>query len=291
MIRKKPALDAMQGGNWFSEKIMPRQNTRDAAGPRRFWQSSRAIKNPRTRDRGLRKPDHAGLGSRNFEIFRRSSSAVRNEFVFHRLALVKCAQAGAFDGRDVNEHILVAGGRLDEPVALGRIEPLDGAFLHRLSPKSFQNVSEDAVAEIAQPVHFHGARHKPDFGEESEAGKTKAILSARQHRPEGQNPIALQSKPEKCGATKAVRCRCVADLRKISVNNRAMSCCLVFGREHLNVRLMQSLPQAARSDREKSARDRAGEFQLPHRRCAEQSGQMRRQPGIGHNRLARDPTE
>jgi hypothetical protein len=31
---------------------------------------------------------------------------------------------------------------------------------------------------------------KPDFGEKSEAGKSEAILSARQHRPEGQNPIA-----------------------------------------------------------------------------------------------------
>jgi len=34
------------------------------------------------------------------------------------------------------------------------------------------------------------ARHKSDFGEESEAGKSEAIVSARQHRPEGQNPFA-----------------------------------------------------------------------------------------------------
>jgi len=42
-------------------------------------------------------------------------------------------------------------------------------------------------------MYFHDARHKPDFGEESEAGKSKAILSARQHRPEGQNPIAREA--------------------------------------------------------------------------------------------------
>jgi hypothetical protein len=40
-------------------------------------------------------------------------------------------------------------------------------------------------------VHFYGTRHKPNFGEKSEAGKSVAIVSARQHRPEGQNPIAL----------------------------------------------------------------------------------------------------
>jgi len=28
------------------------------------------------------------------------------------------------------------------------------------------------------------------LGEKSEAGKSKAIVSARQHRPDGQNPIA-----------------------------------------------------------------------------------------------------
>jgi hypothetical protein len=39
-------------------------------------------------------------------------------------------------------------------------------------------------------VHFCSTRHKPDFGGKSEAGKSEAILSARQHRPEGQNPIA-----------------------------------------------------------------------------------------------------
>jgi hypothetical protein len=40
-------------------------------------------------------------------------------------------------------------------------------------------------------VHFYDTRHKPNFGGKSEAGKSEAILSARQHRPDGQNPIAL----------------------------------------------------------------------------------------------------
>src|SRR4030081_1584961 len=34
----------------------------------------------------------------------------------------------------MDEHVLIAGHRLDEAITLGRVEPLDGAFLHRLSP-------------------------------------------------------------------------------------------------------------------------------------------------------------
>jgi hypothetical protein len=48
----------------------------------------------------------------------------------------------------------------------------------------------DTDVKIAHRVHFHDTRHKPDFGGKSEAGKSEAIVSARQHRPEGQNPIA-----------------------------------------------------------------------------------------------------
>src|ERR1700677_5073845 len=34
----------------------------------------------------------------------------------------------------MDEDVLIAGHRLDEPITLSRVEPLDGAFLHRLSP-------------------------------------------------------------------------------------------------------------------------------------------------------------
>jgi hypothetical protein len=53
-----------------------------------------------------------------------------------------------------------------------------------------------------QPPHaarsWCGPRHKPDFGE-----KPETIMSSRQHRPDGQNPIATASKPEKYGASMA----------------------------------------------------------------------------------------
>src|SRR5580704_15584270 len=35
----------------------------------------------------------------------------------------------------MDEHVLIADRRLDEPITLCRVEPLDGAFLHRLSPR------------------------------------------------------------------------------------------------------------------------------------------------------------
>jgi hypothetical protein len=54
-----------------------------------------------------------------------------------------------------------------------------------------------------QRVHFYGTRHKPNFGGKSEAGKSVAIVSARQHRPEGQNPNCARSKQEKYGASMA----------------------------------------------------------------------------------------
>src|SRR5450756_62546 len=34
----------------------------------------------------------------------------------------------------MDEHVLIADRGLDEPITLCRVEPLDGAFLHRLSP-------------------------------------------------------------------------------------------------------------------------------------------------------------
>src|SRR5262249_24614545 len=78
--------------------------------------------------------------SAHLEILGRGLAvAAGNKFVFDGLAFVEGAEARALNGRDVNEHILVAGRGLDEPVTLRRIEPFDGALLHRRSPKSVMN--------------------------------------------------------------------------------------------------------------------------------------------------------
>src|SRR5205085_9456704 len=68
--------------------------------------------------------------SGHLEIFRRSLAAVADQFVFDHLTLVESPEACTFDRRDVDEHILVSSRRLDEPVAFGRVEPFDSAFLH-----------------------------------------------------------------------------------------------------------------------------------------------------------------
>src|SRR6201988_771170 len=72
--------------------------------------------------------------STDFEIFRGRLAAISDELILDDLPLVESAEAGAFDGRNVHEHVLVPGRGPDEPVALSWIEPLDGALLHRLSP-------------------------------------------------------------------------------------------------------------------------------------------------------------
>src|SRR3954467_7369390 len=72
--------------------------------------------------------------SGNLEVFRRAFSAIFHEVVFDHLILVEGGEPGTLDGGDMDEHVLIAGHRLYEPITLGRVEPLDGAFLHRLSP-------------------------------------------------------------------------------------------------------------------------------------------------------------
>ena len=46
----------------------------------------------------------------------------------------------------MHEHVLVAGGRLDEPIAFGRVEPFDGTLRHRLSPGLSVNEDAERVA-------------------------------------------------------------------------------------------------------------------------------------------------
>ena len=67
----------------------------------------------------------------NLEVLSRSFAPVRDFLVFDDLPLIETAEAGSFDRRDVDKHISAAATlRLNEPIALGRIEPLHGAFRH-----------------------------------------------------------------------------------------------------------------------------------------------------------------
>src|SRR4051812_34083591 len=90
--------------------------------------------------RGLREEKLAsrrtGLpaASGHFEIFSRCFAAVGHELVLESLTVVERAETSALHCRDMDEDVLVAGRRPDEPVAFSGIEPFDGALLHRLSP-------------------------------------------------------------------------------------------------------------------------------------------------------------
>src|SRR5208337_3376836 len=72
--------------------------------------------------------------SRDLQIFRGGLAAIFHKVVLNDLIFVEGRKPSALDRRDMDEHVLIAGHRLDEPITLGRVEPLDGAFLHRLSP-------------------------------------------------------------------------------------------------------------------------------------------------------------
>src|SRR3954469_15459407 len=72
------------------------------------------------------RPDIAirmSAASAYFEILSGFLAAVADDFVLNGLTLVKGAQPSALDGGDVDENVLTAALRLDEPVALGGVEP------------------------------------------------------------------------------------------------------------------------------------------------------------------------
>src|SRR6202012_2079296 len=75
----------------------------------------------------------ASRRSGNLQVFCRRLAAVLHEVVFDDLVFVQRGESGALDRGDVDEHVPVAALGLDEAVTLGWVEPLDGAFLHRLS--------------------------------------------------------------------------------------------------------------------------------------------------------------
>src|SRR5476649_916278 len=65
--------------------------------------------------------------SLNLEVLCGCLSAILDEFELNGLTFVQRAKSGALNRRDVHEHILAAFLRLDEAIALRRIEPLYGA--------------------------------------------------------------------------------------------------------------------------------------------------------------------
>src|SRR5262249_24097452 len=89
---------------------------------------------PATRSNGgarPRRPPHVPSCSAHFKGFCRFLPAIAHHFVLNDLPLIESAQSSTFDGGNVDEHILAAPLRLNESVALGRVEPLHGSRGHR----------------------------------------------------------------------------------------------------------------------------------------------------------------
>src|ERR1700731_4444671 len=85
------------------------------------------------------------------EIFGRFLAVLRAAHDFERdfLTLVQRVQACAFDGADMDEHVLAAVIRLNEAVAFLRIEPLYGALAHGSCPSVSACV--EAARHCAKP--------------------------------------------------------------------------------------------------------------------------------------------
>jgi hypothetical protein len=104
-------------------------------------------------------------------------------------------------------------------------------------------------------MHFCGERHKPDFGKRSEAGKSKAILSARQHRPEGPNPIATKASRRNAAQPRLYVVVSEQILAKLQPRIALRTCNFTFARTRSNIEFVQTLPQSASRDCQNRAGD------------------------------------
>src|ERR1017187_1841362 len=79
--------------------------------------------------------DGSSCRSHDFQILCRCLAFVGYFFVLNGLALIEGAEAGLFNGRDVNENVLTTPARwLNKSVPFGRVEPLHGALGHTQTP-------------------------------------------------------------------------------------------------------------------------------------------------------------
>ena len=71
--------------------------------------------------------------------------AVHHDFEGNALTFPQLAEAGAFDGADMDEHVLTTTLGLDESIALLRVEPLHGTVVHGSLLIDMHNVSRAIV--------------------------------------------------------------------------------------------------------------------------------------------------
>jgi hypothetical protein len=72
----------------------------------------------------------------NLQVLGWGFTFVRDFFVFDHLPFIKTAEPGSLDRRNVDENVFAASLRLNEAVALLRIEPLHRTFSHQPAPNA-----------------------------------------------------------------------------------------------------------------------------------------------------------
>jgi hypothetical protein len=72
----------------------------------------------------------AYVRSDQFQVRRSRLAALHRHFVADSLAVIKAAQTGRLDGRDMDKHVLPTITRHDEPKTLGCVKPFYSAGSH-----------------------------------------------------------------------------------------------------------------------------------------------------------------
>ena len=70
---------------------------------------------------------------RDLQVLSRGLAAIFNELIFDGLVFVQGGEPGTLDRGDMDEHVLIADSGLDEPITLGRVEPLTVPFATSVS--------------------------------------------------------------------------------------------------------------------------------------------------------------
>jgi hypothetical protein len=98
--------------------------------------------------------------SLHLEVLGRGLAFVRDLFELHLLTLVQGRKAGLFDSRNMDENVLAAACRLNEPITLGRVEPLHGTARHRaVSPVSTSMIPAYRTESKVMGMLFSGIQH------------------------------------------------------------------------------------------------------------------------------------
>ena len=95
-----------------------------------------------------------------FEILGCFLAAIHHNIERDILTFGQCRQSGAFDGGNMDEHILAAVGALNEAVSFRGIEPFDNALVHRCFLSLRLKRSGPPRGEL--PAHPHAPRPRCD---------------------------------------------------------------------------------------------------------------------------------